>query len=38
MLASLSVTPMVAPKTWDFSVGAKKDAAMFAANLVTKML
>jgi hypothetical protein len=37
-LASSSVTPTVAPKTRHFSVGTKKDAAMFAANLVTKML
>ena len=37
-LASLLVTPTVAPKIWDFSVGAKKDVAMFTANLVIKML
>jgi hypothetical protein len=37
-LASSSVTPSVAPKTQHFQAGANKDAAMFAANLVTKML
>ncbi len=37
-LASSSVTPTVAPKTRHFSIGAKKDAPLFAANLVTKML
>ena len=37
-LASSSVTPSVAPKTQHFQAGAKKDAAMFAANLVTRML
>ena len=38
MLILLLVTPTVAPKIWDFSVGAKKDTVMFAANLVIKML
>jgi hypothetical protein len=37
-LASSSVTPTVAPKTRHISVGARKDPALFAANLVTRML
>ena len=38
ILILLLVTPMVVPKTRYFSVGAKKDAVIFAANLVTKIL
>lgn len=37
-MASCSVTPTVAPQTRHFDVGAKKDPALFAANLVTRML
>ncbi|KAF2175026.1 hypothetical protein K469DRAFT_768172 [Zopfia rhizophila CBS 207.26] len=37
-LASLSVTPFVAPKARDFKAGPRKDPAMFTANLVTRML
>ncbi|KAF2174792.1 hypothetical protein K469DRAFT_770346 [Zopfia rhizophila CBS 207.26] len=37
-LASSSVTPFVAPKARDFEAGPRKDPAMFAANLVTRML
>ncbi len=37
-LASSSVTLAVPPKTRAFRVGKKKDAASFAANLVTRML
>jgi hypothetical protein len=37
-LASCSVTPTVAPQSRHFAVGAKKDPALFAANLVTRML
>jgi hypothetical protein len=37
-LASCSVTPTVAPQTHHFDVGARKDPALFAANLVTRML
>ncbi|KAH7334190.1 hypothetical protein BKA66DRAFT_480077 [Pyrenochaeta sp. MPI-SDFR-AT-0127] len=32
------VTPTIAPKARQFSVGPKKDSSMFAANLVTRML
>jgi hypothetical protein len=38
ILTLLSITPIIAPKTWHISVGAKKDLALFIANLVTKML
>jgi hypothetical protein len=37
-LASSSVTPAVSIKTKDFCKGAQKDPALFAANLVTRML
>lgn len=37
-LASCSITPTIAPQTRHFDVGAKKDPALFAANLVTRML
>jgi hypothetical protein len=37
-LGSSSMTPTVAPKAQEFSVGQKKDNSMFAANLVTRML
>src|ERR1700761_1027239 len=37
-LASCSITPTVAPQTRHFDVGARKDPALFAANLVTRML
>jgi len=37
-LASCSVTPTVAPQTRHFQVGEKKDSALFAANLATRML
>ena len=37
-LTLLSVTPIVVLKTQHFSVGAKKDPVLFAANLVTRML
>jgi len=37
-MASCSITPTVAPQTRHFDVGAKKDPALFAANLVTRML
>jgi hypothetical protein len=37
-LAASSVTPFVAPKTRYFDAGPRKDPAMFAANLVTRML
>ena len=37
-LTLLSITPIIALKTQHFSIGAKKDLALFAANLVTRML
>jgi hypothetical protein len=37
-LASSSVTPTIAPAAHAFSPGSKKNSAMFAANLVTRML
>ena len=37
-LTLLSITPIVVLKTQYFSIGAKKDTALFAANLITKML
>lgn len=37
-MASCSITPTVAPQTRHFDVGTKKDPALFAANLVTRML
>jgi hypothetical protein len=37
-LASCSVTPTVAPQNRHFTDGARKDPALFAANLVTRML
>ena len=37
-LSSCSITPTIAPQAREFSVGAKKDPALFAANLTTRML
>jgi hypothetical protein len=37
-LASCSITPTVAPQTRHFGEGVRKDPALFAANLVTRML
>jgi hypothetical protein len=37
-LALLSVTPTIAPAAYTFSLGTKKNSAMFTANLVTRML
>jgi hypothetical protein len=37
-LASSSVTPAISVKAKDFCKGAQKDPALFAANLVTRML
>jgi hypothetical protein len=37
-MASSSVTPTVLPKAREFSAGPKKDSAIFAATLVTRML
>lgn len=37
-MASCSVTPTVAPHTRHFDAGPRKDPALFAANLATRML
>jgi len=37
-LSSCSITPTIAPQAREFSVGAKKDPALFAANLTTRIL